>query len=119
MKNKKGFTLVELLAVIIILVIIIVIAFTIVKNHTSNAKKKSILANSISYVKAINTLIVELKTTDHSIIDGIFRSNELDNLGISISGTKHEDGLILISKSSVQYAFLMTEGILMLMKANA
>ena len=65
MKNKKAFTLVELLAVIVILIILILVAVTIVKKHTLDAKKKSILANSIAYVKAVNTLIVELKTTDN------------------------------------------------------
>ena len=32
-KNKKGFTLVELLAVVIILIIIILIAITLVQNN--------------------------------------------------------------------------------------
>ena len=109
MKNKKAFTLVELLAVIVILIILILFAVTIVKKHTLDAKKKSILANSIAYVKAVNTLIVELKTTDNSIIDGNLTVDELNGLGVSISGTKPETGAVIISKSSTIYACLTYE----------
>ncbi|MBR5663006.1 MAG: prepilin-type N-terminal cleavage/methylation domain-containing protein [Bacilli bacterium] len=109
MKNKKGFTLVELLAVIVILVIIIIIAVTIVKNHTLEAKKKSILANSIAYVKAANTLIVELKTTDNSIIEGTLTVDELNNLGIPINGTKPETGSVVVANSTVVYSCLTYE----------
>ena len=53
-KNKKGFTLVELLAVTIILIVIIFLAFTKIKGSSQKSKKNSIKASAISYFKAVN-----------------------------------------------------------------
>lgn len=104
MKNKKGFTLVELLAVVIILVIIIVMAVTLVKRHTLNAKEKAIEANAISYIKGVNMLIVNLKRTDKEIINGGYSVDQLNDLGVSLSGKKPDTGSVYIYKSSVYYA---------------
>ena len=102
-KNKKGFTLVELLAVIVILIIIILLAVNIIKNYTLEAKKKSIMANSISYVKAINSLVVELRGTENAIMTGSFTVDELNDLGIKISGTKPDNGNVFIYNSSLYF----------------
>lgn len=108
-KNKKGFTLVELLAVIVILVILIIIAVVIVKNHTLEAKKKTIIANSITYVKAVNTLIVDTKNSENPIIDSVLYVDDINELGVKISGTKPDGGVITIFDSAVKYACLEYE----------
>ena len=46
MKNKKGFTLVELLAVIVILAIILVIAVPQIMNTIDSARKSSLLSSA-------------------------------------------------------------------------
>ncbi len=51
-KNNKGFTLVELLAVIVILSVLISFAFLAVKPRTRNAKKSLLVADAKSYMKA-------------------------------------------------------------------
>ena len=105
-KNNKGFTLIELMAVVIILVIIILLAITIVKRYTLEAKEKATQANALAYIKAANTLMVELKGTDNEIISGTATVSELNNLGIKLSGKKPDNGLMLVSKSSIVYACL-------------
>lgn len=102
--NKKGFTLVELLAVIIVLIIIILLAVTIVKKYTLDAKEKAIEANAISYNKGVSLLIVNLKRTDKEIIDGGYTIEQLNDLGISISGDKPDTGFVYINKSSIYYS---------------
>lgn len=51
-KKKKGFTLVELLAVIVILAIIILIATTVVIPLINKSKKKALLNEAQTYIKA-------------------------------------------------------------------
>ena len=76
--NKKGFTLLELLAVIVILAIIALIATPIVLNMINNAKKSAAVDSAYGYIKAIeynNTMAemnkkytkIEDTTTDEGI----------------------------------------------------
>ena len=50
--NKRGFTLVELLAVIVILAVVILIAVTAVVPRMNNAKKKAFIDEALIYLKA-------------------------------------------------------------------
>ena len=59
MKNKKGFTLVELLAVIVVLLIVIFIAINKINESTKKTKNNTIKANAIAYIKGVNDLIDE------------------------------------------------------------
>ncbi|MCR5787993.1 MAG: prepilin-type N-terminal cleavage/methylation domain-containing protein [Bacilli bacterium] len=52
MKKEKGFTLVEILAVIVILGIIILIATTVIIPHINSAKKKAFLDEALVYISA-------------------------------------------------------------------
>ena len=53
-KNKNGFTLVELMAVLIILIIIIFLAISKVNKSVDESENKTIVANAGVYVKAVN-----------------------------------------------------------------
>lgn len=70
--NKKGFTLVELLAVIVVLAIISVIAFTSISGVISNARKNAwasnlkMLEKSIKQRKALNELDGSTYTCDNA-----------------------------------------------------
>lgn len=50
--NKKGFTLVELLAVIVILAVVILIAVTAVVPRMNNAKMNAFADEALAYIKA-------------------------------------------------------------------
>lgn len=49
MKNKKGFTLVELLAVIVVLSLVMIIAIPAITKNTSSAKK-AILKTKVNLI---------------------------------------------------------------------
>ena len=70
MKNKKGFTLVELMAVVIILIIVIFIAINKVNKSTKEARDKTIVANAGLYVKAVNGFISEKTINDDNYESG-------------------------------------------------
>ena len=53
MKNKKGFTLVELLAVIVVLVIISVLAINKISNVMKRNNESSVKANALTFIKSI------------------------------------------------------------------
>ena len=71
--NNKGFTLVELLAVIVILAVVILIAVTAVIPRMNNAKKKAFIDESLIYLKAGK----EAYTTDQNT--ECYNINEFDN----------------------------------------
>ena len=58
-KNQKGFTLVELLAVIVILAVIILIAVNAVLPQMQKARKKSFADEGLSFAKAAETAYVD------------------------------------------------------------
>ena len=57
-KNKKGFTLVELLAVIVILAVVILIAVTAVIPRMNKAKKKAFIDEALIYMNSIDDVAV-------------------------------------------------------------
>ena len=62
MKNKKGFTLVELLAVIVILGILLLVAVPAVNTIMTNSKKSADRDEAIVFLNALQTCTI----TDHS-----------------------------------------------------
>ena len=67
MKNKKGFTLVELLAVIVILAVIILIAINAVLPQMERARKNSFADEVMNYAKAAEARYVSENADDESI----------------------------------------------------
>lgn len=65
--NKKGFTLVELLAVIVILAIIALIATQIVINVVNESREKANLRSIESYAKAYETAYYQALLTDNTV----------------------------------------------------
>ena len=61
MKEKKGFTLVELLAVIVILALIALIATPIILNVINDAKKQAAKDSAYGYMDAVEKYIVSSK----------------------------------------------------------
>ena len=56
MKNNKGFTLVELLAVIVIMGILMIVAIPAVTRTIENSRKDSFVDIAKSYTNAVRTL---------------------------------------------------------------
>ena len=92
MDKKKGFTLVELLAVIVILAIIALIATPIILNVISDAKKEAAKDSAYGYIEAIENAIImnDFEEDDNflsSNASGCYGLKELDNK-VNIKGTK-------------------------------
>ena len=102
MKEKnKGFTLVELLAVIVILALIALIATPIILNVINDAKKQAAKDSAYGYMDAVEKYIVSRELEDESIQDGRYSVEEL-NKKISVKGSTPDNGNIEIKNSSVK-----------------
>ena len=103
MKEKnKGFTLVELLAVIVILALIALIATPIILNVINDAKKQAAKDSAYGYMDAVEKYIVSSELEDESIQDGIYSVEELNSMGVSVKGSTPDNGNIEIKNSSVK-----------------
>ena len=57
LKNKKGFTLVELLAVIVVLAIVMALAVVGITSVLDNTRKSAMLADAKSFLEAAHSLV--------------------------------------------------------------
>ena len=80
--NKKGFTLVEILAVIVILGILVTIAMTTIVPKINQSKKETFIINAKNILKTANVLFEEKQAlndlpniTSHSV-EGIYKIYE-------------------------------------------
>ena len=102
MKEKnKGFTLVELLAVIVILALIALIATPIILNVINDAKKQAAKDSAYGYMDAVEKYIVSSELEGKSIKDGTYSVEEL-NKKISVKGSTPDNGNIEIKNKEVK-----------------
>lgn len=110
---KKGFTLVELLAVMIILAIIALITVPIVLNLINDAKERAGSLSAEKYIDAVKQAVLEKN------LDEKFKPNECEvntdgslncdgtTLEIDASGKKPDGGKIKFYSREVETAFLI------------
>ena len=108
--NKKGFTLVELLAVIVILAVLILIAITAILPQMEKARKSSFADEVELYAKAAETKYVSDQTSDEgstgNIVTGICYEIADENESKSLTGeyiSKKDSaysGIVIIKKKS-------------------
>lgn len=89
LKNKKGFTLVELLAVIVILAIILAIAVPSITSVTNNARKDSLSASIKLIIKGIQYAVLQgsTVTTGSAISPAPYGASANDITSIVITQT--------------------------------
>ena len=103
MKEKnKGFTLVELLAVIVILALIALIATPIILNVINDAKKQAAKDSAYGYMDAVEKYIVSSELEDKSIQDRTYSVEDLNSMGVSIKGSTPDNGTIKIENKEVK-----------------
>lgn len=100
MKNKKGFTLIELMAVIAILAILVVLAVpNIIKIFTSS-KEKSFIVQVKELYKSAEQEIIYKNTNNPGIIIKKFDSNEEDKK-LNLSGTTNINYCIKVKNNKI------------------
>ena len=98
--KKKGFTLVELLAVIVILAVIALIATPTILGVIEKSRKGAANSSALGYIDALEKQIAinEMDTNKTSISDGTYHVGEID---ISYKGKGPVDGNYVIEKGIV------------------
>lgn len=88
MKSKKGFTLIEVLAIIIILAIIAVITVPIVLDVIDNSKIGAAKDSAYGYINSVNKLYVSksMSNPDYEVPDSYYKVSDLKTMGVSVSG---------------------------------
>ena len=92
--KNKGFTLVELLAVIIVLAIIALIGFSQVGKVIQTSKEKAAVESARNYIKAVNVEILNRESSGNPIPDGTY---DIANFDVEVKGEKPNNGQITIS----------------------
>ena len=93
--NKKGFTLVELLAVIVILAIIALISTPIILGVIETAKKGAAEQSALGYIDAVEKQIVynQVKENQTPLTNGTYETDVLNSTyGVNVKGTKPTTG---------------------------
>jgi type II secretory pathway pseudopilin PulG len=112
-KNKKAFTLIELLAIIVILAIIAVITVPVMLNVIENAKKGAAIDSAYGYKDAVyKSFLAELSDDTTKVLpEGTYslnnagklvRNNPLSELNVNVSGTTPSDGWMEFTKGEAK-----------------
>ena len=107
MRNKKGFTLVELLAVLVVLAVIVLLAVNIINSRVKEARKNSVEVNANNYVKAVNGVAAISQNVGEDMEKGTYQVRDLNKNDIKISGEKPRKGYLVIDNYEVSYGCLM------------
>lgn len=110
MKKNKGFTLVEILAVIVILAIIMLLTIPAISGVVGTAKKQSFYLYSQSiYEKAYNKYVLQLNNRSTEDIDcSVYR---IDSDDLDIDNTEDYQGWVMVKRvpaSSGSYKYSLT-----------
>ena len=109
--NKKGFTLVELLAVMVILIIVILIALTRVRKTVDKSADQAIVANAGVVIKAVNGAASNVNILQSTALkDGVIPTSSLTEYGVNITGTKPDNGYVWMKNFEVNEACMEYDG---------
>ncbi len=106
--RNKGFTLVELLAVIVVLSIIALIGFTQVGNVIETAREKAAEESADNYIKAVNLKIMNDMLNGITWTDGEY---DVKKISVDMNGTKPSKGTITIRDSKVVSGSFTANGV--------
>lgn len=100
-KSKKGFTLVELLAVIVVLIIILLLAINRVRKSKLETANNAVKASALSYIKAIDEQAGLDVLETGRLKKGIFDKEIIDFLGVKLSGKQPGSALFCLDNYKV------------------
>ena len=111
--NKKGFTLVELLAVIVILAVVVLIAMTAVVPQMNKARVESFVTEANKYIQAATNYYTDaqLKGTGMPSNGGCVKISTLNNGYIDKKDTNYEGYVnIVVSGNTATYSIALDNG---------
>jgi len=114
-KNKKGFTLVELLATIVVLGIVAAIATPAVLGVIEKSKKNAMVANARQMISAAKTYVNENPETTATevtlatlVTDGFMEPiKDVDSSDV-ITGDNETNSKVVFAKSGNQFTYTVT-----------
>jgi type IV pilus assembly protein PilA len=98
---KKGFTLIELMAVIVILGVIALIMVPVTSNMISKAREKSALESAQNYLKLLGQELSLGEMEDNSLEDGEYTIDDINETDIVVKGNKPDSGSINITDGKI------------------
>lgn len=101
--NKKGFTLVEILAILIILAIIAVITVPVISDVLNKSRKSIVLDSAYGYVHAVNKFSISnsLYKNKLDIENGTFTVAQMKTNGLQVNGSEPSEGWIELQNGDV------------------
>ena len=107
--NKKGFTLVELLAVIVILGILLIVAIPATTTIIDNSRKDSFVSSGKMYISAMQNLVAAEMDTD---VDYCATVGHLAESGNTKNpwGSGNVEGIVVYSQSTKKYTAYIKAG---------
>ncbi len=104
MKNKKGFTLIELMAVIILLGLIIMIIVPKITDSIENSKKNAAIDSALGYVKSARDYYnVNVLEKDYVIKEGINWIQDINSV-IEVDGELPSSGYFYLENGKIEFA---------------
>ena len=104
MKNKKGFTLIELMAVIILLGLIIMIIVPKITDSIENSKKNAAIDSALGYVKSARDYYnVNVLEKDYVIKEGINWIQDINSV-IEVDEELPSSGYFYLENGKIEFA---------------
>ena len=104
MKNKKGFTLIELMAVIILLGLIIMIIVPKITDSIENSKKNAAIDSALGYIKSARDYYnVNVLEKDYVIKEGINWIQDINSV-IEVDGELPSSGYFYLENGKIEFA---------------
>ena len=106
MRNKKGFTLIELMAVIILLGLIIMIIVPKITDSIENSKKNAAIDSALGYVKSARDYYnVHVLEKDYVIKEGINWIQDINSV-IEVDGELPSSGYFYLENGKITFGEL-------------
>lgn len=99
--NKKGFTLVELLAVVLIIGILLILTIIVVNRQVKKADYKAAKVNADIYIKEVNNTASVSRLENNTFSNGKYDVSDLIEFGAKVNGTMPDGGYLVLDNYKV------------------
>lgn len=100
MNKKRGFTLIEILAVIIVLAVVALIVTPIIINMIGTGRRGAAKSSALGYIKAVENYITSNIVNRGPHLNGVYTVSELEDL-ITYKGNVPSNGYVNVLNNSI------------------